>query len=90
MFLAGKPRNSKQPKGMCTLKISPHSFIAVTLVKNSFTHGRRTGPFFSKFYTVRYSQRWFYYHLKTFKKYEFSQNLEIVAQKLCPPRPFQF
>ena len=32
MFLAGKPRNSKQPKGMCALKISPHSFIAVTLV----------------------------------------------------------
>ena len=31
MFLAGKPRNSKQPKGMCALKISPHSFIAVTL-----------------------------------------------------------
>ena len=30
-FLAGKPRNSKQPKGMCALKISPHSFIAVTL-----------------------------------------------------------
>ena len=35
MFLAGKPRNSKQPKGMCALKISPHSFIAVTLVDNS-------------------------------------------------------
>ena len=33
MFLAGKPQNSKQPKGMCTLKISPHSFIAVTLAK---------------------------------------------------------
>ena len=32
MFLAGKPRNSKQPKGMCALKISPHSFIAVTLI----------------------------------------------------------
>jgi len=31
MILAGKPRNSKQPKGMCALKISPHSFIAVTL-----------------------------------------------------------
>ena len=32
MFLAGKARNSKQPKGMCALKISPHSFIAVTLI----------------------------------------------------------
>ena len=32
MFLAGKPRNSKQSKGMCALNISPHSFIAVTLV----------------------------------------------------------
>ena len=31
MFLAGKLRNSKQPKGMCTLKIPPHSFIAETL-----------------------------------------------------------
>ena len=58
--------------------------------KNSFTHGRRTGPFFSKFYTVRFSQTWLFYHLKIFKKYEFSQNLEVVAQKLHPPCLFQF
>ena len=37
-FLAGKPRNSKQPKGMCALKISPHSFIAVTLVRSIFLY----------------------------------------------------
>ena len=60
------------------------------LTKNSFTHGQRTGPFFSKFYAVRFSQRWLYYHLKIFKKYEFPQNLKVVAQKLCPPRSFQF
>ena len=65
-----------------------HNPITITLFKNSFTHGRRTGPFFSKFYTVRYSQRWFYYHLKFFKKWEFSQNLKVVAQKQHPPRPF--
>ena len=61
-----------------------------TVTKNSFTHGWRTGPFFFKFYTVRFSQRWFYYHLKIFKKYEFPKNLKVVAQKLCPPCPFQF
>ena len=44
----------------------------------------------SKFYIVRFSQKWFYYQLKIFKKYEFSQNLEGVAQKLCLPRPFLF
>ena len=32
MLFTGKPGNSKQPKGMSALKISPHSFIAVTLV----------------------------------------------------------
>ena len=35
-------------------------------------------------------QKWFYYHLNIFKRYEFSQNLKVVAQKLSPPRPFQF
>jgi len=28
--------------------------------------------------------------LKIFKNYEFSKNLEHVAQKLSPPRPLQF
>ena len=43
----------------------------------------------SKFYTIGFSQIWFFYHLKIFKSYEFSQNLKVVAQKLCPPRIFK-
>ena len=45
-------------------------------------------PKISKFYTVRFSQKWFFYHLKIFKRYEFSQNLKVVAQKLPLPLPF--
>ena len=71
--------------------ISHFSFTSyLCLIKDSFTHGRRTGSFFSKFCTVRFSQRWFYYHLKIFKKYEFSQNLKVVVQKQRQPCPFQF
>ena len=47
-------------------------------------------PKISKSYTVRFSQIWFFYHLKIFKSYEFSQNLKVVAQKLPLPHPFQF
>ena len=43
----------------------------------------------SKFYNIRFSHKWFFYHLKIFKRYEFSQNLKVVAQKLRPPCPFQ-
>ena len=40
--------------------------------------------------TIENIKNWSYYHLNIFKKYEFSQNLEDVAQKLSLPRPFLF
>ena len=47
-------------------------------------------PKISKFYTIRFSQKWFFYHLNIFKRYEFLQNLKVIAQKLRPPCPIQF
>ena len=44
------------------------------------------GTFFQTFIIIKISKN----DSKIFKKYNFSQNLEGVAQKLSPPRPFQF
>ena len=50
----------------------------------------RLGLFFPFFFPVGFNKKSFYYHLTIFRKYEFSQNLEGVAQKVRPPHPFQF
>ena len=47
-------------------------------------------PIFCNFFTIKDIKKQFYYHLNIFQKYEFSQNLMVVAQKLSPPCPFQF
>ena len=46
--------------------------------------------FFSSFEMVENIKKLFFSNSKILQKYEFSQNLEHVAQKLSPTRPFQF
>ena len=49
----------------------------------------KAGRFFSNFEMVESIKKLLLYDLKILQKYEFSQNLEYVAQKLSPLYPFQ-